>query len=306
LEDEMINYFQGEDGKKRLIDAICKQQIVCENEDLATKIANIGEIREYVKGETLILHFGTDCDIYFIIAGTVDIIVNQRVVASRSSGWHVGEMALIDPSALRSADVVATEPIVACVVNETDFTKLADEMPYLWRRIAIELADRLRQRNLLALSANPRPHLFIGSSSESLSVARAIQRGLENDFVTIKVWTDGVFGSSNFSVEPLESEIRSADFGLLVLAPEDKVICQELKESAPKDNFIFELGMCIGALTQHRSFIAYPAEVDIRIPIDLLGLTPLTYEVDPDDDWDSALNPVCEKIRRIISESGVK
>jgi len=155
---------------------------------------------------------------------------------------------------------------VACEVAEKNFAELASGKPDLWRRLAIELADRLRQRNALVIAPNPRPHLFIGSSTESLSVARAIQLGLEHDDVTVKVWTDGVFGVSAFTIEALEDEIRSADFGVLVLSPDDKVLARGMVEEAPRDNVVFELGICMGALTRTRTFFVYPRDIDIQRP----------------------------------------
>ena len=47
-----------------------------------------------------------------------------------------------------------------------------------------------------------RPPMFIGSSSEGLSIARAIQVELEND-VDATIWDQGVFGLSQSSLEAL-------------------------------------------------------------------------------------------------------
>lgn len=302
----MITRFQGDDGRRRLIDALSTQKLIGGDHQLATSLADVGHLSEFQVGETIIDDGDTDNEIYLLVAGTVDIIVNQRVVASRGSGLHVGEMALIDPSAVRCARVVANETVVACVIDEPTFTSIAQDTPILWRRIALELADRLRRRNTLVIQPNPRPHLFIGSSVESLPVARAIQLGLEHDNITVKVWTDGVFGASSFPIESLEQEIRSADFGVLVLAPDDQILSRGKVEQTPRDNVVFELGMCMGALTRMRAFVVHPRGVDIHIPTDLLGLTPLTYDLGADGDYDAALGSVCEKLRRIISDKQVK
>jgi len=278
-EDEVIERFQGDEGRRRLIDALCRQKLVAGDKALATSLSDVGTLAEFGIGATIISQGRTDNELYLLLAGTTDVIVNDRVVASENAGSYVGEMALIDPSAVRCANVVATQTVVACVVPEKDFAELARGAPELWRHLAIELADRLRQRNALVIPPNPRPHVFIGSSVESLPVARAIQLGLEHDDVTVKVWTDRVFGASAFTMEALENEIRSADFGLLVLAPDDKILARGTVEEAPRDNVVFELGMCMGALTRVRTFFVYPRGVEIRIPTDLLGLTPITYSV---------------------------
>jgi CRP-like cAMP-binding protein len=69
------------------------------------------------------------------------------VVASRSAGEHVGEIALIDPEAHRSASVTAVTDSVLAGITEPEFSALADRFPRLWRRIALELASRLRTGN---------------------------------------------------------------------------------------------------------------------------------------------------------------
>jgi CRP/FNR family cyclic AMP-dependent transcriptional regulator len=302
----MIERFQGDEGRRRLIDALTNQTILRGDVDLATSIADCGILAEHECAQVLIEDGAHDNNLLLILTGSVDVVVNGRVVATRSSGEHVGEMALIDPSAARCATVIATGTVVSCSVSEPDFTNLAQGTPELWRRIALELGARLRQRNSLVISPNPRPHLFIGSSVESLPVARAIQLGLEHDDVTVKVWSDGVFGASDFTIQALEAEVRTADFGLMVLAPDDKVVSRDTEEEAPRDNVIFELGMCMGALTHNRTFFVYPRDAHLKIPSDLLGLTPLTYKIGKDGDFDSALGAVCERLRRAISNLGVK
>jgi predicted nucleotide-binding protein len=55
-----------------------------------------------------------------------------------------------------------------------------------------------------------RPQMFIGSSTEGLPVARALQAELEND-VDAKVWDQGVFGLSDSSLEALERHPGEVD-----------------------------------------------------------------------------------------------
>jgi CRP/FNR family cyclic AMP-dependent transcriptional regulator len=47
---------------------------------------------------------------------------------------------------------------------------------------------------------------------------------------------------------------------------------------APRDNVVFEVGLFMGALTRPRTFMAVPRGVDLKIPTDILGLTPVLYE----------------------------
>jgi predicted nucleotide-binding protein len=97
----------------------------------------------------------------------------------------------------------------------------------MWRGLAKELAQRLRQRNQLVRSRNEKPHVFIGSSAESIAVANKIQSGLAHDPFIVQVWTNHVFGASEFSLESLESVVETADFAVLVFSPDDQLIVRE-------------------------------------------------------------------------------
>ena len=302
----MINRFRGQEGRDRLISALRKQIIIHDNETLSIELAGQAELLQFEPEERLIVQDSVDDEIYFILAGRLAIVVNGREVAIRQSGQHVGEMALIDPSARRSASVVAIEQTVVAKISEASFRLLADKYPRVWQLIAVELGERLRQRNQLVVSTNPRPVLFVGSSKESLPIARMIQSNLAYDDFVVRLWTDGVFGASQFPIIELEKQIREADFAVLVLGPDDEVLSRDEKSAAPRDNVIFELGLFMGALSHERTFMIIPRGCDLKIPTDLLGLTLMDYKPGDLKDLASSLGPVCEQLRRIINKVGVK
>ena len=302
----MINRFRGEASRNRLIWALRKQSILHDNETLSNELADQAELLQFESGEELIIQDGADNDIYFIIAGRLSIVVNGREVAIRNSGQHVGEMVLIDPSARRSASVIAIEQTVIAKISETFFRSLAEKYPRIWQLIAVELADRLRQRNRLVAATNPRPVMFIGSSKESLPIAEAIKSNLENKDLIVKLWTDGVFGASQFILTELERQVRESDFAVLVLGPDDVVESRDEISDAPRDNVIFELGLFMGALSHERTFMVIPYESEIKIPTDLLGLIPLKYQSGDSNELVILLAPVCDQLRYTISKTGVK
>ena len=303
---EMISRFRGIDNSNRLISSLRQQTIVHDNETLSIELANQSEILQFEPEEELIVQGNADNDIYFILAGRLSIVVNGREVAIRESGQHVGEMALIDPSARRSASAIAIEQTVVAKISETAFRPLADECPRVWQLIATELAKRLQQRNRLVASTNPRPVLFIGSSTESLEVARAIRSNFNHDDFVVNLWTDRVFGPSRFPITELQKQVQEADFAVLVLGADDVVESRNEKSDAPRDNVILELGLFIGALSHERTFMIIPRGCDIKIPTDLLGLTSLDYRLEDSDDFISLLGPACDQLREIIREIGVK
>lgn len=215
-------------------------------------------------------------------------------------------MALIDPSARRSASVVAIEQTVVAKISEVSFRLLADKYPRVWQLIAVELGERLRERNQFVASKNPHPVVFVGSSRESLYIAQAIRVDLDGPEVVVRLWADGVFGASQFPLIELEKQIQEADFAILVLGPDDEVVSRNEKSAAPRDNVIFELGLFMGALSHERTFMVIPRGRDIKIPTDLLGLTPMNYEPGDLKDIASSLGSVCEQLRCIIDKMGVK
>ena len=303
---EMINRFRGTENRTRLISTLRQQTILHDNEILSTELADRIEFFQLEPKDMLIVQDEADNDLYFILSGRLSIVVNGREVAIRESGRHVGEMALIDPSARRSASVIAIEQTVVAKISEVSFRPLANKYPRVWQLIAIELSKRLQQRNRLVASTNPRPVLFIGSSTESLEVSRAIRSNFAHDDFVVKLWTDRVFGPSQFVITELEKQIQEADFAVLVLGRDDEIISRNQKSDAPRDNVIFELGLFMGALSHERTFMIIPRRCDIKIPTDLLGLTPLDYRLEDSDDFVSLLGPACDQLRDIINKVGVK
>ena len=301
--------FQGTHGRRRLIEALRLQQIVADQETLASQLANATRLVAFdpkTRSNVVIRPGALDSDIFLIVSGRVSVQVNGREIAIRSSGQHVGEMALIDPRAVRSATVIATEPSVLAKITEPDFSRLARKYPQLWRRLAIELADRLRQRARFHTPPNEKPRVFIGSSVENLPIAQQIQTGLAHDRMLVQVWTDGVFRAATGTMDNLFRAVSSSDFAVLVLAPEDTVISRKKKSFAPRDNCVFELGLFMGALGGDRVFIVKQRGANIKTPTDLLGITPAEYAAGDAATLAARIAPVCNEIRQAVHRLGPK
>jgi CRP/FNR family cyclic AMP-dependent transcriptional regulator len=234
-----------------------------------------------------------------LLYSVLSISINGRLINFRGSGQHVGEMALIDSSARRSATVTAIEDTIVGTIGEPAFAKIADRHPDLWRRIAIELGDRLRQRTPSIRAPNSIPHIFIGSSKEALPVARAIQEGLAGPF-NIQIWENETFLASDTTIESLEQTINQSDFAILVLAPDDDVVSRDVSQRAPRDNVVFELGLFMGALGRRRTYIVSPAYTPMKMPSDLLGITPLYYSQDNAIELPVRMATACDAIRERV------
>ena len=298
----MLERFTGKDGRLFLTEALRNQPVLLGDADLVDAICEEAEILEFAPEELVIEESSSSNDIFFILSGLVSVKVSGREVAVRTAGQHVGEMAVLDPGQRRSASVAAEDQVVAVRVDAATFTRMAHHYPTLWRDIARELAERLRQRNRYVSPMNPRPVLFVGCSTEALSLGRAIQSALDYDPIIIKVWTDGIFDASSFPVESLEHELQSVDFAVLVLSPDDTVISRATASDAPRDNLIFELGFFMGTLGHSRTFLLCPRGIDIKIPTDLMGISPLTYQAELEPA--TAVAAACNEMRELIRDIG--
>jgi CRP/FNR family cyclic AMP-dependent transcriptional regulator len=138
-----MKQFEGSEGRLHLIRALTLQPLIHE-QNLAIAVARQLKLEAVPAGANLIQQGASDTDLFLILDGAFSIAVDGHVVAGVKAGEHVGEMAVVDPRTPRSASVTATSDSIVGRIAESDFSALADRFPQLWRRIALELAGRLR------------------------------------------------------------------------------------------------------------------------------------------------------------------
>lgn len=294
--------FAGRWGKTRLLEALKTQTLVSGNTKLARAIVKSSVLEHHKTRSVLMRQGDPENDIFLIVAGEVSIRINGRHVADRGAGTHVGEMALADPLARRSATVIANEPTVTARLPEYRFSKIASKYPDLWRSVAAELAKRLRERSRQLRQRHNKPVLFIGSSTEGLGVTNDIYKRLSRKPIVLRPWSEGVFQASKTAIENLVTIAQEADFAVLVLTSDDVTISKGKAKPSPRDNVIFELGLFIGTLGRDRVFILKPKGLDVRIPSDLLGVIWLDYL--RTGRRSSRTRIVCDKLWQSISTIG--
>jgi CRP/FNR family transcriptional regulator, cyclic AMP receptor protein len=301
---ELVQRYRGPDGIRLLEDLICRQPFVRGDPVLAQKLAAASVIMAYELGEIIIQQGGHDNDLILILSGSAVVSPNGRDDTVRSAGSHVGEMALIDPAAERSATVRANKTTVVARISEGDFTRIANAFPSVWRHLAREMADRLRERVVKVPLRKPNARVFIASSREALSAAIELQSQLNSDPYEVKLWTDGIFVPGITNIEALEAELTRADLAILFLSQDDAVISRGSTTPAPRDNVIFELGLFTGALGRQRAIMVLPHGADLKIPTDLLGVNPIHYPTGTT--LPSAMNAVAAAVRAHIRIIGAK
>lgn len=292
------------DGGRRLVAALAEFRTLAGLEAAATQLAEAGELLDVAAGASFITQEDAETDVFFIVAGAVDVIINGKVVNTRRVGEHVGEMAAIEPTQLRAATITATEPTVVLKVPESDFSRVADAHPLIWRRMAAALSRRLKERNRMITAPRERVRVFVMSSVEALPVTRLLVQHFEHDpFLTV-VWDHGVFRAANYTLDELEAQLEQADFAIAVAHADDMVISRGDEWPVMRDNVVFELGMFIGFLGRRRAFLMEPREDKLKLPSDLAGLTTVPYRYKPGADARALLAPACEQIRARILAAG--
>lgn len=296
----MIERFQGASGRPRLIDALSHQRLVGHDMALAEMLSDVVELQEFDKGSTLIAQDGGDSDLFFILCGSFAVVAHGHVVARRGHNLHVGEMSLVAPFLRRAADVIAEDKSVVAKITQDAFSALAERFPRLWRQIAAELADRLRQRNELLRRKNARPQMFVGSSVAGVGIANQLQALLRYDPIDVHIWSFGTFEASGITIESLESMALCADFAALVMTPDDVVHSKGASHPAPRDNVVFELGLFMGAIGRPRTFMVKAEGGGLKPISDLLGVTPVDYPDGPDNTLPTRLNIAATTIRDAV------
>lgn len=136
--------------------------------------------------------------------------------------------------------------------------------------------------------------VFIGSSTESKSLAVKIQKQISQS-CSCFVWWDDFFSTGGYVYDDLIKKAISFDYAILIGGADDKVIRLSSNDEklSPRDNIYLEYGMYSGVLSTNRILLLM--NEDCRVASDLAGMTLKTYKTD-----DDALDIACEWINNSI------
>jgi len=144
--------------------------------------------------------------------------------------------------------------------------------------------------------------VFVGSSRESIEVARSLQSLLDD--CVVEVWDQGIFELNQDLLSGLLAALDRAQFGVFVFAPDDVRRMRGRQHRVVRDNVLFEFGLFLGRLGRERTFFVVPRQSELSLPTDLLGIVPATY--DPKSFAtapDAALGGAATKLRRAMSKA---
>lgn len=301
----MIERFQGDQGKPLLIDELTRQKLLIGSPDLAVEAAEAGELVQFLP-ETVFIEQGDDTnnDVFLILSGVCSVVINGRLIAKRSVGDSVGEMAAINPTQARSASVIADDKVLALRLTQPALTKLAARYPQIYQSIARALAQRLLQRNATIGVYREKVRLFIISSIEALAIARIVENAFEHDAISVHLWTAGCFKVAGYTIDDLEKAVDASDFAVAIAHADDIVESRDGTWPAPRDNVIFELGLFMGRLGKDRAILMEPRGKDVKLPSDLAGITTIAYKFEKGGENAALMGPACNKLRDHINALG--
>ncbi|RAJ03576.1 putative nucleotide-binding protein with TIR-like domain [Paenibacillus pabuli] len=158
-----------------------------------------------------------------------------------------------------------------------------------------------------------KPRVFIGCSLEAKPIAAAVHENLRFS-AEVTPWYSGVFNPSSYTMDDLETEVRTTDFAIFIFHPDDISKIRGKYYASVRDNTMLEMGLFMGRLGRKRIFFILPEDITdikdatkvegLRMPTDLLGLNPLVYEIRSDGKWAPAVSVACSKIADSIEEQG--
>ena len=141
--------------------------------------------------------------------------------------------------------------------------------------------------------------IFIGSSSEELTLAESTKKILEPEFeVTIwndTVWDTAVFKINNNFLHDLLKATLQFDFGILLGTTDDKVVVRKQEKLQSRDNVLFELGLFMGRLGLLKC--AFVVEKELNILSDIKGISLARFSKNEPRSFIDAISTVGELFR---------
>jgi hypothetical protein len=154
------------------------------------------------------------------------------------------------------------------------------------------------------------PTVFIGSSSEQLSAARALKACMR-PFAQVTVWDEPEAFRLNQSIfDGLLEAADRFDFAVFIFGADDVAVIRKAESRIVRDNVVFELGLFTGRLGSGRAFWLSPDhDGQEHLPSDLEGIIHLSFEAPrtvgaTDVQLRTALAAPCERLRSEMGRLG--
>ncbi|MFZ1083873.1 MAG: TIR domain-containing protein [Terracidiphilus sp.] len=155
------------------------------------------------------------------------------------------------------------------------------------------------------LNKPSKPSVFVGSSSEGHKISQAVQVLLDSS-CEAEIWSQGVFGLTQGTLESLMLALDRFDFAILVLTADDLLSSRGMERAVARDNVLFEAGLFIGALGRERTFLLYDRSNPPALPSDLAGVCAAQFELHTSGNLIASLGAACTRIQSAIEKNGLR
>lgn len=180
--------FSGSDAADQIRSLLSNNPAIRGNVNIANEFWEVGEVVYFRKGETIIKQGDTDNDVYFLLAGTVDVVFKLQLGSRRTAPNQVGEMAAIKLGEPRSATIVAaTDEVAALQISGDGFHRIWKANTEFRNSLQVEMDTRHRERIEAGEVAKKNNSLFWFAASSGLAIAGGVTSWY---FITPQDWTD--------------------------------------------------------------------------------------------------------------------
>lgn len=298
-------------GRLNLTKSLKEQTILHNLENIDTIISEIiGCIEVFALPSGQEIHREKDLSknyLYFVFKGKCRGLKKNNTVAILPAGECFGEFPILDHSKPYDIDACADGDSCFGRILEIDLEELGEKYPKIWFNMARMLAERLHVQNekFYRKPLNKIPRLFIGSSTESIQVAKTLKKLLKSEKLAPEIWNEKTFKKLGSSyLNRLEDAVNNFDFAVFIFNNDDDLKSRMKKEKTTRDNVIFELGMFLGKLSGKRAYVLWPEDLDVRILSDFSGIIVAEYK-SKNVDLEAALKPAAKQILDSIKDENI-
>ena len=119
------------------------------------------------------------------------------------------------------------------------------------------------------------------------------------------LWDESVVRPGQPVWQGLIEACRVIDVAVLLLTADDVVEQRGSRHAVPRDNLIFEAGLCMGLLGPERTLLVQQLGLDLRLPSDLEGITRVRFPAPlGGHDARAALDTAAREIERSVARLG--
>ena len=180
--------FSGPEAEEQVRSVLANNPAIRGNIGLTNEFLEAGDVVYFRKGEVIIKQGDTDNEVYFLLAGTVDVVFKSQLGSRRTAPNQIGEMAAIKLGQTRSATIVAaTDEVAALRISGASFHRIWEANTEFQNSLQLEMDSRFRERIQAGEVAKKNNSLVWFITSSGLAIVGGVTSWF---FLAPQDWTD--------------------------------------------------------------------------------------------------------------------